>query len=165
MAMNRNLQVGSILFTYHEPSYSHMNHRSGREKYYISFKALYVHNRRERTSGTTVPKDLIPTLDKLGIRHLGHDDDTTFAVGCRSYVYYRCKSNLPYPTPEQIQAARAALDSYLEREQAENLGVPLMEVEFVKDFKEKKMSNKDAMFSLLKPLDQYLNKETFGFEV
>lgn len=164
MAMHKKLNVGSILFTYHEPRYQVNNHRHGRDKYTIDFKALYVHNRRERTSGVHVPKTLIPTLEKLGIRHEDnyyYQSDTTVAVGCRTYVYHRVTSDMPYPTPEQIKAAREKLDSHLESESARNEGVSLMEIDFVQDFKEKKMSNKDAVFSLLKPLEDYVANETY----
>lgn len=163
MAMHKKLDVGSILFTYHEPRYDLSNHRSGRDKYVIEFKALYVHNRRERSTGAYVPKTLIPTLEKLGIRHQEHsyEHDNTCAVGCRTHVYHRCNSPMPYPTPEQIKAAREDLEGRLTRESITNEGVSLVEIEFVQDFKEKKMSNKDAVFSLSKPLEDYVANETY----
>ncbi|MES9681666.1 hypothetical protein ABWK22_01875 [Gottfriedia acidiceleris] len=162
MAMHRKLDVGSILFTYHQPRYDMSRHRNNLDKYLIEFKALYVHNRRERSSGAMVPLTLIPTLDKLGIRH---DENyrgagNTCAVGCRTYVYYRCYSPMPYPSPEHIKAARAELEERMNLHSASNEGVSLMEIDFVQDFKEKKMSNKDSIFSLLKPLHDYVANET-----
>lgn len=161
MAMHKKLNIGSILFAYHEPRYNSYRHRDGREKYDIDFKVLYVHNRRERSAGVDVPISLIPTLEKLGIRHenVYRQTDVTCAVGCRTHVYYSCTSSMPYPSPEQIKAARAALEEQLEAETARNQGVTLSEVEFVQKFREKKMTNKDSVFSLLKPLHDYVANE------
>ncbi|PGT10185.1 hypothetical protein [Bacillus cereus] len=163
MAMHKKLNVGSILFTYHEPRYDYSNHRNGRDKYIIEFKALYIHNRRERTTGAHVPKSLIPTLAKLGIKYEAnhYDNEHVCAVGCRNYIYSRFTSSMPYPSVEQIKLARQKLELELNEESASNEGVSLIEVEFVQDFKEKKMSNKDAVFSLLKPLHDYVANETY----
>ncbi len=163
MAMHKKLSVGSILFTYHEPRYDYSNHRYGRDKYIIEFKALYIHNRRERTTGANVPKSLIPTLEKLGIKYEEnhYDRDYVCAVGCRNYIYSRCSSAMPYPSVGQIKFAQEKLENELSAATARNEGVSLIEVEFVQDFKEKKMSNKDAVFSLLKPLHDYVANETY----
>lgn len=166
MAMNKNLDVGSILFTFHKPTYQEYAHSRGNEKYKIEFIALYVHNRRERTSGINVPKSLIPTLDKLKIRHVDvnsyyREHDEVFAIGCRQYVYYSCTSDMPYPTADELKAARKTLDEQLDTSHAVNQGVTLMEIDFIQDFKEKKVTNKDAAFSLLKPLRNYVENETY----
>lgn len=163
MAMHKKLDVGSILFNYHDPQYNYYSHRHGREKYTIHFKTLYIHNRRERSNGVSVPRTLIPTLDKLGIRHqeISHAPDNVVAVGCRAYIYHSCESDMPYPTPNQVEEAREKLQSQMQNNTARNEGVDLTEIEFVQDFKEKKMSNQDAVFSLLKPLNDYLANETY----
>ncbi|MFE4029258.1 hypothetical protein ACFX4N_24210 [Priestia sp. YIM B13551] len=165
MAIHKKLPVGSILFTYHEPGYNYSNHRYGRGKYHIDFKVLYVHNRRERTTGASVPRTLIPTLEKLGIRHqeYSYDQQQTSAIGCRTYKYYSFSSNSPYPTAEAIQTAQQELESLFTREtvSVEGIRISLVENDFMKDFKEKKMKNKDAIFSLSKPLHDYLANETY----
>lgn len=160
--MHKKLDVGSILFTYHEPRYDLHKHRTGDDKYVIEFKALHVQNRRERSNGAYVPKTLIPTLEKLGIKHQEgyYSGDMTCAVGCRTYVYYKCNSNMPYPTPEQIKEARRQFELKLSNGTASNEGTSLIEVDFVQKFKEKKMSNKDAVFSLQKSLENYVCNET-----
>lgn len=164
MAMHRKLDVGSILFTYHEPEYLGHYNRTPEHKYRIIFKVLHVHNRRERTSGTQVPASLKSTLDKLSIRY---DDrgyygerDCIYAIGCRSLNYYSCLSDLPYPSAEDVEAARRELESRLENNNLYYGDVSLMEIDFIEDFKEKKMSNKDALFSLSKSLEDYVSNET-----
>lgn len=161
MAMHRKLDVGSILFTYPQATYHYSGHRNGTHKYRIDFKALYVHNRRERSTGGHVPKTMIATLDKLGIRHSQASSDFVYAVGCRNHIYHTVWSNLPYPSPEQIKEARLEFESHLSDGSLQNEGVPMMQVEFVQEFKEKKVSNKDLLFSLQRPLDHYLANETY----
>lgn len=162
MAMHKKLSVGSILFCYHEPTYDVYGARYNGLKYRIHFKVLYVQNRRERTTGVSVPKSIIPTLDKLGIRYTSHhyESDIVYAIGCRTHTYYVICSDSPYPTAEEVKKARAKLEERLESpEGITQEGVQLMEIDFVKDFKEK-MSNKDALFSLNKPLVEYHAKES-----
>jgi len=162
MAMHKNLEVGSALFTFHESEYGHYNHRLGREKYTINFKVLYVHNRRERTTGTYVPRTLIPTLDKLGIRYLNHwANEKVCAVGCRTHIYYSIRSNSPYPTSDEIKAAQEEFDKKQRDSRLRNEGVEIFEIDFVQTFKEKKMSNKEALFVINKPLEDYINSETY----
>ena len=161
MAMHKKLSVGSILFCYHEPSYDVYGARYSGLKYRISFKVLYVQNRRERTTGVSVPKKLTPTLDKLGVRYTQHhDNEHVYAIGCRTHTYAQISSDTPYPTAEEVKKARIQLEERLESEDGITQGgVQLMEIDFVKDFKEK-MSNKDALFSLSKPLVEYHAKES-----
>lgn len=159
MAMHKKLDIGSVLFTFHEPTYFRHKHVRGENKYKIHFKALYIYNRRERTSGDVVPNIIIPTLDKLKIKYLDAFDDKVVAVGCRSYSYYTCTSKLPYPSVDDIKKAKEALDELLTTERTIGDGINLMETTFMSDFIEKKVSNKDVLFSLNKPIDQYLEKE------
>ena len=162
MAMHKKLRVGSILFCYHEPSYDVYGARYSGLKYRINFKVLYVQNRRERTTGVPVPKSITPTLDKLGIRYTTqyYDNDHVYAIGCRTHVYDSICSDSPYPTAEEVKKARAKLEERLESPDGiTQEGVQLMEIDFVKDFKEK-MSNKDSLFSLNKPLVEYHAKES-----
>lgn len=159
MAIHKKLGVGSLLFTYHYPDYDSYAHRRGEAKYHIRFKALYVHNRRERSTGVPVPKTLIPTLEKLGIKYNEFSHTDVIAVGCRSYTYHSCRSNLPYPSADDVTEASRVLKEKLESDVASNEGVSLMEIDFIQDFKEKKMSNKDALFSLNKPLQDYVSNE------
>ncbi|UOE58170.1 hypothetical protein [Cytobacillus oceanisediminis] len=163
MAMHKKLTVGSVLFTFHTPRYEHYLHQAGHPKYRIEFNLLHVYNRRERTSGAPVPKTMIPLLDKLGIRHQSYyNGNSVYAVGCRNHTYYKCQSDLPYPTPEQVQEANKALENFLSQNNIRSsYGAELSENPFMKDFQEKKMSNKDAVFSLLKPLDEYVAEETY----
>lgn len=164
MAMHKKLGVGSILFTYHEAEYLGHYQRSPEKKYRIQFKVLHVHNRRERTSGTQVPASLKPTLDKLSIRYDNasyySNRDTIYAIGCRSLNYYTCLSDLPYPSAEQVEEARRELDSRLESNTLIYGDTHLMEIDFIEDFKEKKMTNKDALFSLSKSLEDFVSSET-----
>lgn len=164
MAMHKKLDVGSILFTYHEAKYREHSHRAGLKKYCITFKALYVHNRRERTSGAWVPSSLKPTLEKLSIRWSNSyysQSNQIVAIGCRTLIYYECQSDLPYPSSEQIEKARNELESRLENNSLYNEGVGLMEIDFIEGFKEKKMSNKDGIFSLSKSLEDFVQSETY----
>lgn len=160
MAMHKKLDVGSVLFCYHEPIYEYYAHRRNAGKYSIQFKVLYVHNRRERTTGARVPRKIVPTLDKLSIRYTDdYREEYVYAVGCRAATYKTYRSDLPYPTAEQIKEARASLEAMLETGELCNEGVRLMSIDFVDSFKEKKMSNKDSLFSLNKPLVDYQMQE------
>lgn len=162
MAMNKNLEVGTILFTYTDAGYEHHSHRCGRHKYVIRFKALYVHNRRERTTGAYVPASLRSTLDKLGIRHYACGyGEVICAVGCRAITYHEVRSNNPYPTAEDVKIAQEKLEEKLRDNALTNGGIKLFEIEFVEKFKQKKMSNKDALFAIQKPLEEFINNETF----
>lgn len=161
MAMNKNLEVGSILFTYTESIYEHQSHRFGNKKYTIRFKVLYVHNRRERTTGAYVPQTLKSTLDKLGIRQTNSYSGKLCAVGCRAITYHEVRSNSPYPTSDDIKTAQEKLESNLQNNSLTSYGVNLFEIDFVETFKEKKMSNKDALFAIQKPLEEFINNETY----
>ena len=161
MAMNKKLEVGSILFTYTEADYGAQSHRYGRAKYTIRFKVLYVHNRRERTTGVYVPSTLKSTLDKLGIRHTNVYSDKVCAVGCRALVYHTVQSNSPYPTTDDVKEAQEKLESRLQEHSLSNYGIDLFEIDFVESFKQKKMSNKDALFAIQKPLEDYINNEQY----
>lgn len=162
MAMHKKLQPGALLFTFQDPIYNQWDHQGGREKYRIEFKALHVFNRRERSSGEYVPANLIPTLDKLGIRYIEsqHRKDRVLAVGCRAYSYYSCNSDLPYPSPEQVKAAQQAYEQTTSGSRS-NQGVELQQVEFVEEFKEKKMSNMDSLYSLSNSLNDYVAQQTY----
>lgn len=161
MAMNKNLEVGSILFTYVDTEYAYHNHRFGRPKYTIRFKLLYVYNRRERTSGTYVSSALIPTLEKLGIRYVDGINGKVCAIGCRSAAYHEVQSDSPYPTAEDMKTAQRKLEAHLQNETSYNRSIRLFEIDFIKTFKEKKMSNKDALFVIQKPLEEFINNESY----
>lgn len=160
MAMHKKLQPGSVLFTYQMPFYRERLHRSGGLKYLIKFKALVVYNRRERSSGAMVPIKLKPTLEKLGIKYTPHTESTLVAIGCRDLDYFSCESNTPYPTPEQVIKAHQAYQDLVEN-QVRWRGLELQKIEFIEQFKEKKMSNADSLFSLSNSLSDYIEKETF----
>lgn len=161
MAIHKKLPVGSILFTFHQPQYNYYGHRNGRSKYTIQFNLLYVYNRRERSSGASVPSQLIPTLEKLGIRFTEAGRGRTTAIGCRHYTYFQCDSYLPYPTPDQVKEAAAALERIRNGNNVIYNSMTLVDNEFMKDFRNQKMSNKDTLFSLLKPLKEYSAEETY----
>jgi hypothetical protein len=160
LAIHKKLTEGSILFTFHEPHYQYYYHRNNRSKYGIHFKILYVHNRRERTSGELVSEKMKETLEKLGIRTQKANSTSISAIGCRTFTYHRCESDVPYPSQEQMQEAMKALEGVF-RTQTQAQGKTLIRSEFMQDFKEKKMSNQDNVFALLKPLKDYIAKETY----
>jgi hypothetical protein len=157
LAIHKKLTVGSILFTYHTTQYN--SYRSLGNKYQINFYALYVKNRRERTTGDTVPLRLLPTLEKLNIKCTpSYTKDFVHAVGCRIFRYYTASSDSPYPLTEHIEKAREALETFLE-DSGQTGGVKLDNNEFMTQFKESKMTNKDALFALQKPLKEYVQEE------
>ncbi|MEK1828838.1 hypothetical protein AAAC51_06750 [Priestia megaterium] len=164
MAMHQKLAVGTILFTYPEPDYNYYNHRYGNKHYTLKFKLLYVHNRRERSTGSFVSKHLSSTLNKLKIKCIDetHYPNQVMAVGCRAYTYHSFSSKIPYPTAAQVKEAQQKLNLLLERGtvSVEGKNITLIDNEFITNFKQKQMTNKDCLFSLLKPMEEYIEKET-----
>jgi len=160
MATYKKLTVGSMLFNYHEPvyQYAHYHPRSNspdRKKYSIAFKVLYIYNRRERSYGAAVPTKMIPLLKKFSIKYVrsrSQDSSAVDAVGCRHYTYYKIESDFPYPTAAQIQEAKERFDSL--GENATHNGIHLSANSFFDTYIQNKLTNKDALYVLKKPIKE-----------
>lgn len=141
MAMHSKLKVGDLITTYSE-----IEKRD--TKYVIIFKALYVKNRRERTSGTLIPGELGEILDRYGVRRnttiMSHNNKSrTHAIGCRTYTYYSTSSSEPYITNEIKKKAAEKLDSILKEYES-----TLYINDFVEEINKTKTSNKEMLFVL-----------------
>lgn len=161
MAIHKKLPVGSLLFNYHEAYYDRNSHRRGMDKYTISFKAIHVFNRRERTNGVLIPIELKPVLDELGIRTIRGYSKQIIAVGCREVTYHSYTSNSPYPTKTQLDEANKRYEELLSSD--DNNDNPfdprINENSFMNDFKEKKMTNKDFLFTLYESPSEFVSKQ------
>lgn len=120
MAMHKELQVNTFITCFPVIKkvivYDRRRNEQGimtnvrREQNTIEIKALYVYNRRARTNGATIPKDLIPFLESLKVRvlqrrtHMGPQFD---AVGCTTHSLgsYHLRHNHRIP-PDAIKRFR-----------------------------------------------------------
>lgn len=154
--MNPKLKEGSILLYYPDiqerTRYIRYDRPPELYGYELSINALYVRNRRERTSGAHVPKELIPYLDMLKVRtgtyYYGSNSGYTTAVGCRTKSMYRANIGLNEDIPAAFRKA------FKEVKETAVYGADFFENEFVEKFLETKLGNKDKKFLLFKPIEQ-----------
>jgi hypothetical protein len=167
MAADKKIKVGVVITTYSQVEYLPYNHRYQKDAYQTRYFALYMHNRRERTSGVTLPRSFEPILQKFGIKCIyRHNSETLIAVGCRVHCYYTAVGKSPYPDPENVKKASEALEAFKatclvegeEQTETNNSGFLLI------TYTERKLeniTNKDVLSMLYKPIEQYIYNEQY----
>lgn len=161
MAMHKSLQPGLILSTDYDAQYSEINHQNGEPRYTIRFNALFVLNRRERTSGGVIPDKQIPFCQKLGIR-LERYANATVAVGCRSTTYLTVRNDTPYPSALQEREAAEYLERILAEGSLSFADIVLYRDDTIQQFSKKKLGNQDFLFTVKPPIEEYFYKETYS---
>jgi hypothetical protein len=153
MAMNPKLKEGSILLYYPDikerHSWAGYRQPSALTGYELTVNALYVYNRRERTSGATVPLVFEPYLNMLKVRtNKYYNDKNVTAVGCRSKTLYRqvisADANIP----------NAFREAFKNVKELATFGETFFENEFVEKFLQTKLGNKDKKFVLFTPIER-----------
>lgn len=164
MAMNPKLSEGSILLYYPDIEEVYNRWRSyGRPieltGYHLKVNALYVYNRRERTTGAQVPILFRPYLDALKIRthtsHYGREAKYATAVGCRTKTLYEQVINLNDDIPAAFRHAFKHVKEIAEFDSR------FFENEFVEEFLETRLNNKDKKFLLFPPAEKLQGFHSF----
>lgn len=151
MAIHQELGVGSVITTYH--TVIGPDHMTG--KYAIRFYVLFVQNRRERSSGELVPKNMESFLNALGIRTLdSHMTNSVTAIGCRSTSYFSTISNTPYPSINMLKTAREEYDIFIDNNDYDECDIQTND--FMNEFNKNEGSNNLYLFSLAKTPKQIL---------
>jgi hypothetical protein len=170
MAADKKVQQGVVITTFSTVEYHPYQHRNRSNYYTIRHNALYMYNRRERTTGATVPIGLKPILEKFGIKCIVHrNSDTLIAVGCRTHSYYQEAGETPYPNPSHIRSAKRALEQFKATCLTEGQSPTAEQASRTQQFiiiphterKLQNIQNKEVLAMLFKPIQEYVYNERY----